>query len=166
MEAAPIPLGTWRAHGLDVALREAWLTGVLLCGGSAGSLCWFAEAVSAFHSGPPRQFRGLGILPWSNAVHYEEEPGRRAAFHAAIACGMVPGYAVTNGAALHFVGTELAEVIASQSDAHAYFVGCDESGGVVERELPVRYLGPQITQAASGPSQAGIGDVEDTAVAA
>lgn len=159
-------LGTWRAHGLDVALREAWRTGVLLCGGSAGSLCWFAEAISAFHSGPPKQIRGLGILPWSNAVHYEEESGRRAAFHAAISRGMVPGYAVTNGAALHFVGTDLAEVIASRPDASAYFVRRDDSGGVVERKLPVRYLGSQITPAPSGPPQAEIGDVKDTVVAA
>ncbi len=81
-------LGTWRAHGLDIALREAWLSGVLLCGGSAGSLCWFSEAVSGFHRGEPRRVSGLGLLPWSNAVHYESEGGRRQAFHAAIGAGM------------------------------------------------------------------------------
>src|SRR6201986_2414060 len=48
-------LGTWRAHGLDGALREAWQKGVVLCGGSAGSLCWFSHAVSGFHEGPPRR---------------------------------------------------------------------------------------------------------------
>ena len=42
-------LGVWRAHGLDSILREAWETGVVLCGLSAGSLCWFAEAVSGYH---------------------------------------------------------------------------------------------------------------------
>jgi dipeptidase E len=62
-------IGTWRAHGLDEALAEAWRAGVVLCGGSAGSLCWFSEAVSGFHEGPPRRLEGLGLLPWSNAVH-------------------------------------------------------------------------------------------------
>src|SRR3981081_471312 len=47
-------LGTWRAHGIDVALHEAWRAGVVLCGGSAGSLCWVAHAVSALHEGPAR----------------------------------------------------------------------------------------------------------------
>src|SRR3954462_4313060 len=42
-------LGTWRAHGLDDVLRAAWRNGTVLCGLSAGSLCWFAEAVTAFH---------------------------------------------------------------------------------------------------------------------
>jgi peptidase E len=134
-------LGTWRAHGIDEALREAWHAGVVLCGGSAGSLCWFAHAVSAFHEGPPRCLEGLGLLPWSNAVHYEDEPGRRAAFEAAIAGGIPPGYGAGDGAALHFIGNELAEVVASRRGARAVHVARDADGGVRERELPVRYLG-------------------------
>lgn len=135
-------LGTWRAHGIDRALREAWEAGVVLCGGSAGSLCWFAESVSAFHEGPARRLAGLGLLPWSNAVHYEEEADRRSAFHAAIAAGMVPGYGVSDGAALHFVGLELAEVVGSRPRATAVHVSRDADGAVVERRLSVRYLGP------------------------
>src|SRR5207253_72344 len=34
-------LAVWRVHGVDRALRRAWDAGVVLCGGSAGSLCWF-----------------------------------------------------------------------------------------------------------------------------
>jgi dipeptidase E len=133
-------LGTWQAHGIDVALREAWRSGVVLCGGSAGSLCWFSHAISAFHEGPARSMEGLGFLPWSNAVHYEDEPGRRAAFQQAVAEGMPPGYGAGDGAALHFVGTELAEVVSSRPQARAVYVSGEE-GTVQERELPVRYLG-------------------------
>ena len=135
-------LGTWRAHGIDLALRDAWRAGVVLCGGSAGSLCWFAEAVSAFHEGDPQRVDGLGLLPWSNAVHYCEESGRRAAFREAIRSGMAPGYGVGDGAALHFVGTELEEVVCSRQGASAVYVSSDPLGQVVERELPGRYLGP------------------------
>jgi peptidase E len=123
-------------------LRDAWRAGVVLCGGSAGSLCWFTEAVSAFHEGAPRRLEGLGFLPWSNAVHYGVEPGRRAAFRQAIRSGMAPGYGVGDGAALHFIGTELEEVICSRQGAHAFYVSADARGHVVERELPARCLGP------------------------
>jgi dipeptidase E len=133
-------MGTWCAHGIDLVLREAWQAGVVLCGGSAGSLCWFAEAVSSFHEGPPRRLQGLGLLPWSNAVHYREEPGRRAAFTDAISSGMAPGYGVEDGAALHFVGTELEEVVCSRPGARAAYVSTDARGQVVERELPARFL--------------------------
>ena len=134
-------LGTWRAHGVDEALREAWQSGVILCGGSAGSLCWFADAVSAFHEGPPRRIQGLGFLPWSNAVHYDEEPGRRNAFTGAVADGIPPGYGAGDAAALHFIGTELAEVVSSRPGARAVYAFSDGQGGVVERELAARYLG-------------------------
>jgi dipeptidase E len=138
-------LGTWRAHGVDTALYEAWQAGVVLCGGSAGSLCWFASALSAFHEGPVRQIEALGFLPWSNAVHYDEEPGRRGAFHEAIAGGMRPGYGAGDSSALRFVGTELAEVVSSRAGARAVYVSSNAKGEIKERELAVRYLGDAAT---------------------
>ena len=134
-------LGTWRAHGIDTVLRDAWEAGVVLCGGSAGSLCWFTHALSALHEGPPRRLDALGLLPWSNAVHYGDEPSRRSAFLEAIADGAPPGYGVGDAAALHFVGTELHEVIASRPTARAMYVSADTDGRASERELDVRYLG-------------------------
>jgi peptidase E len=134
-------LGTWRAHGIDEILREAWEAGVILCGGSAGALCWFDHALSGFHEGPERQIEGLGMLPWSCAVHYREERGRREAFLDAVGDGLTPGYGAGDSAALHFVGTELAEVVSSRSKATAAFVSRGLDGVVVEQELAVRYLG-------------------------
>ena len=39
-------LAIWRVHELDEVLREAWLNGVILCGLSAGSVCWFESGVT------------------------------------------------------------------------------------------------------------------------
>jgi dipeptidase E len=134
-------LGTWQAHGIDLALYDAWRAGVVLCGGSAGSLCWFTDGISSFHEGPPRRLEGLGFLPWSNAVHYSDEPGRRSAFMSAVAGGMAAGYGVGDAAALHFVDTELVEVVSSRPGARACFVRADGIGGAMEEDLSVRYLG-------------------------
>jgi peptidase E len=132
-------LGTWKAHGLDTVLEEAWSRGVVICGLSAGSLCWFEEAVTAFH-GEPAQVHGLGLLPFSNCVHYDGEPVRREEFRAAIGEGMCAGYGCDDGAALHFVGRELAHVVSSRPRAGACRVepGAD---GVLELPLASRYLG-------------------------
>jgi dipeptidase E len=32
-------LAVWRLHGVDRIFRQAWATGVVLCGISAGALC-------------------------------------------------------------------------------------------------------------------------------
>jgi dipeptidase E len=132
-------LGVWRAHGLDAILREAWEAGVILCGLSAGSLCWFKDAVTGFH-GSPRQVEGLGLLPFSNCVHYEPESRRRLAYHDFLREGMRPGYAAEDGAALHFVGTELSRVVASRPSARGYRL--DRAGDrVIEMRIATTYLG-------------------------
>jgi len=131
-------LGVWRAHGIDAILREAWEAGVVLCGLSAGSLCWFEEAVSGFH-GPPRRVEGLGLLPFSNCVHYEPASERRLAYHRMLGEGMRPGYAAEDGAALHFIDRELRRVVASRPGASGYRL--DAAGErVIETPLATAYL--------------------------
>jgi dipeptidase E len=140
-------LGVWRAHGLDDTLRQCWEQGIVLCGLSAGSLCWFGEAVTAFH-GPPQRVAGLGLLPYSNCVHYDGEPGRRDAYHRFMSAGMAPGYAASDGAALHFRGESLVRAVASRPKAAAYWV--EEVGGSVsEVPLPVLWLGESRTLSAA-----------------
>src|SRR5262249_12915789 len=72
---------------------------------------------------------------------YEEEAGRKSAFEQAIADGIQPGYGASDGTALHFVGSELLEVVSSRPHARAHYVSSDGDGGAIERELPVNYLG-------------------------
>ncbi|HEX3451870.1 MAG TPA: peptidase E [Solirubrobacteraceae bacterium] len=128
-------LGAWRAHGLDDVLRRAWRKGIVLCGPSAGSLCWFDEALSAFH-GAPRNVRGLGLLPYSNCVHYDAEPARRAEYHRFVADGMRSGFAADDGVALHFRRTRLSRVVSSRAGGRAYRVE-HRARGVVETPLDV-----------------------------
>ena len=134
-------LGVWQAHGVDEVLREAWRRGIVLCGLSAGSLCWFSEGVTAFH-GAPEPVAGLGFLPHSNAVHYDGEPARQGAYHRFLAEGMRAGYACQDGAALHFRGTELDRVVCSRPGAGAYHVACVD-GTVIETPLAADYLGEE-----------------------
>ncbi len=151
-------LGVWRAHGLDEVLHRAWRQGIVLCGPSAGSLCWFSEALSAFH-GPPRRVCGLGLLPYSNCVHYDAEPQRREEYHRFVGDGMRAGFAADDGAALHFRGRQLIRVVSSRPHARAYRVE-PRGHGVVEVPLEVVYLGGegampgQATRAPSSPSMA------------
>jgi dipeptidase E len=39
-------LAIWRRRGLDQALTQAWQAGKILCGISAGAICWFEDAIS------------------------------------------------------------------------------------------------------------------------
>jgi dipeptidase E len=116
-------LATWRVHGFDQILREAWERGILLCGWSAGMICWFEASVTDSFGPQLEGMRdGLGFLPGSACPHYDGEERRRLVYTELVANGFPPGYAADDGAALHFVGTELREVIAVSEGARAYRV--------------------------------------------
>ncbi len=132
-------LGVWRAHGIDSILRDAWEAEVILCGLSAGSLCWFDEAVTGFH-GEPRRVDGLGFLPWSNCVHYEAGGKRRESYRGFLLDGMRPGYAAEDGSALHFKGLRLDRVVSSRPEARGWRLE-RRGDGISETRLATAYLG-------------------------
>ena len=133
-------LGVWRAHGIVEVLREAYESGVVLCGVSAGSLCWFAEGVTAFH-GTARAYEGLSLLPWSNTVHYDAERGRADEYRRRLLDGMRPGFAAEDGTALHFVDEGLHRAVASRLGARTFRMRLAPNGRVARRALPSAYLG-------------------------
>ena len=129
-------LTVWRLHGIDVALRDAWERGAVLGGPSAGANCWFESCVTdSFGPGLDALHDGLALLPGSFCPHYDGEELRRPVYSRLVADGFPPGYAADDGAALHFVGTELREVVAVDERSLAYRV---ESGS--ETPLPARVL--------------------------
>jgi dipeptidase E len=142
-------LAVWRVHGVDAVLREAWEAGIVLAGVSAGALCWFEGGVTDSFGGLRRLADGLGLVGGSFCPHYTGygppggtgEEGRREAYHEALRAGLPGGYAVDDGAALHFAQRELVEVVASRPSARAHRVELGPAGGVRETALETRYLG-------------------------
>src|SRR5580658_8236538 len=99
-------MAVWRAHGLREIMRECWEAGVVLGGGSAGSLCWhlggptdsFSDALDPFTD-------GIGLLPYSNGVHddFAAQPRRRV-YRQMVADGIfTSGYATEDGVGLHYL---------------------------------------------------------------
>jgi dipeptidase E len=134
-------LAVWRAQGLDEILARAWREGVVLAGISAGMNCWFEGSVTdSFGSDLAPLPDGLGLLPGSACPHYDGEEKRRPAYRRFVESGeLSDGWAVDDGAALVFAGTDLAEVVSSLPDATAHRVE-RTAGGVSERRLAPRGL--------------------------
>lgn len=113
-------LALWRLHGVDRALREAWERGAVVGGVSN---CWFESSVTdSFGPQLDPLHDGLAILAGSFCPHYDGQELRRPVYRGLVDEGFPPGYAADDGAALHFVGTELREVVASLPSARAYRV--------------------------------------------
>ena len=134
-------LAVWRVHGVDAALREAWESGIVLGGPSAGAICWFEGGVTDSFGPELQRLDGtLGFLAGSFCPHYTGEPERRPAYARLLRAGLPPGYAADDGVGLHFLGTELAEDVTEEEGCGAYRVELAPDGDAVETPLPVRLL--------------------------
>lgn len=119
-------LALWRLHGVDRALREVWEGGAVVGGVSAGANCWFECSVTdSFGRDLAPLDDGLALLPGSFCPHYDGEDRRRPVYTDLVRTGFPAGYAADDGAALHFVGAELREVVSSRGGAQAYRVEAD-----------------------------------------
>jgi dipeptidase E len=134
-------LGVWREWGLPEVLREAWASGVILAGVSAGAICWFEQGLTDSFAGALRPLECLGFLAGSCCPHYDGDPERRPTYHEMQRSGgLLPGLAIDDSVAVHFVNDEIHRVVASRPGVTAYRVGKQE-GAVRERALPAEFLG-------------------------
>ena len=115
-------LAIWRVHGIDELLREAWEQGILLFGGSAGMICWFEAGVTDSFGPQLEGMDCLGFLGGSACPHYDGEERRRPRYRELVDGGFPEGIAADDGVGLHYVGTELAEIVTCRRGATAYRV--------------------------------------------
>jgi peptidase E len=116
-------LAIWRVHGMDEILREAWEDGIVLCGSSAGMICWFEAGITDSFGPQLEGMRdGLGFLPGSACPHYDGEEQRRPRYRELVDRGFPAGWAADDAVGLHFVGTELAEAVTAVEGKLAYRV--------------------------------------------
>jgi peptidase E len=128
-------LAIWRVHGIDAALREAWEQGVVLFGASAGMICWFEHGVTDSFGPQLESMDCLGWLPGSACPHYDGEERRRPRYRELVDGGLVEGIAADDGVGLHYVGTELREVVTCRPGAAAYRVTREGEERLEAREL-------------------------------
>lgn len=133
-------LAIWRAHKMPALLAEAWRSGVILCGQSAGALCWFDHGISA-SAGAPAPARGLGLVRGSLCVHYARDPSRRAAYLQAVADGLPGGWGIDDGAGIVFESGNEPTPLAGRERARVIRV--ERAGGdaveIVENPRLLRY---------------------------
>jgi dipeptidase E len=138
-------LAVWRDWGVIDLLREAWESGVVLAGVSAGAICWFDQGLTDSFADGLAVLDCMGFLEGSCSPHYDGEADRRPSYHKLMGEGaVVPGIALDDGAAAHFVDGQLMQVVTSRPNAQAYRVSINDEV-IVETPISVRYLNGPIS---------------------
>jgi dipeptidase E len=128
-------LAIWRVHGIDTLMREAWEKGIVLWGASAGMICWFEMGVTDSFGPQLEGLDCLGFLPGSACPHYDGEERRRPRYQELVAGGLPAGIAADDGVALHYVGTEVQEIVTCRPGTAAYRVTPEGEARLETREL-------------------------------
>jgi len=128
-------IAIWKAQGIDSVLKKALEKGIVLAGGSAGSLCWFDNGTTDSRPIELSVVKGLGFLPFSHSPHYDGEEYRRPLYHKNIKNGIFkPGYAMDNNAGIIFKNGEPFKVVSIDEKYNSYFVSLKD-GEIVEEKL-------------------------------
>ncbi len=120
----------WRRLGVDKFLKTAWESGIVLCGISAGSICWFesghSDSMSYYNSKKWDYInvRGLGFLKGIHCPHYNSQTlgiPRKNNFRKMIQKIGGMGIAIDNNCAIEFLD-EKYRVLTSKRNAKAFRV--------------------------------------------
>lgn len=130
-------IAEWKAHGIDTILRKAYNKGIVLGGGSAGSLVWFQGGTTDSRPQALSVCAGLGFLPYSNCPHWLREQARRPLYRDALLTGKLnAGYACDDSAAILFQNEKYVRSVSIDKSFNTYWVYV-ENGKIVEKLLPV-----------------------------
>ncbi|HLD81739.1 MAG TPA: peptidase E [Patescibacteria group bacterium] len=143
----------WRRLCVDIPLKTAWERGAVLCGISAGSICWFESGHSdsmSFYNPKKWEYinvHGLGFLKGVHCPHYNRQTlgvPRKKHFRDMIEKIGGMGIAIDNNCAIEFLDDEY-RVITSKPSAKAYRV-FKKNGKVISERIPqVKALTPIAT---------------------
>lgn len=131
----------WKEWGLDKILKQAYSTGTVLSGLSAGAICWFEEGLTDSIPNQLNKLDCLGILEGSNCPHFDGESERQNVYMDKIRNGeMKGGIACDDGIGLHFINERLQAVVSSREFGYAYKYKLENKVLIEERVEPLRLV--------------------------
>jgi dipeptidase E len=132
----------WRRLGVDKLLKKAWEKGTVMCGLSAGSICWYesGHSDSMSYYNPTKwkyiNVRGLGFIKGIHCPHYDSETlgiKRRKNFMEMITRTGGVGIAVDDRCAIAYEDGNM-RLLRAVKSANAYRV-YKKGGKVIEERI-------------------------------
>lgn len=133
-------LAIWKAQGIDLALKKAYEKGIVLAGGSAGSLCWFNGGTTDSRPKELTIVNGLRFLDYSHCPHYHSEESRKPLYHKNILEKKLSnGYACDDNSGILFINGLATKSVSTDAQSFSYYVQ-EKDGKVVEEKLKTEII--------------------------
>ena len=129
-------LAVWREWGLDIILKNAYESGTIMSGVSAGAICWFEKGITDSWANSLNILDCLGYTKGNCCPHYDEEPERKPSLSNFISNGEISDcYAIDGGCALHLKNDQVFKAISFKDGKNSFLIK-NEKGRVTETSLP------------------------------
>lgn len=128
-------LDKWKETGLDKLIINAYNNGKIICGLSAGAICWFENMFTDFEimRGQSADYvlkNGLGLLKGTMCPHFNN---REKDFVESMVTNKISNaYCIDNDCAIEFINGEFSKVISSGGNA---YILENNNGKVVKKLL-------------------------------
>lgn len=128
-------LDKWKEKGLTELILNAYENGKIICGLSAGAICWFADMYTDYEMmrGESAEYvmrKGLGVIEGAMCPHFNE---REKDFTETMAKKGIPyAYCAENDAALVFVNGKFSHSLSSGGNAYLLK---NQNGKIVKEKL-------------------------------
>lgn len=128
-------LEKWKERGVDKLLIDAYERGTVICGLSAGAICWFKDMYTDYEimRGVGSTYvlkEGLKILNGAMCPHFNER--EKDFIPALIKSGLKSAYCVENDAAIEFTDGKLTRVLSSGGKAYRIE---NDNGNITKTEI-------------------------------
>lgn len=128
-------LAIWKAQEIDSALKKAYEKGIVIAGGSAGSLCWFNAGTTDSRPKELSIVKGLSFLDYSHCPHYNSEKSRKPLYHKNILeKKLTNGYACDDKSGILFINGAAKKSISLDTESFSYYV-YEKTGQIIEEKL-------------------------------
>ena len=128
-------LAVWREWGLDIILKNAYESGTIMSGVSAGAICWFEKGITDSWANSLNVLDCLGYTKGNCCPHYDEEVDRRPAVKEFLSKQLLSSCISIEGeCALHLKEGDIFSSVNFGKDKKSYEV-TQKNGEVIETQF-------------------------------
>ena len=132
-------MGIWKAQGIDQILNEALRKGIILAGGSAGSICWFQNGISDSRPVNLSVVDGLAFLPYSHCPHFKDNLRRNMYYHQIKNNEIKPGYACDELSGVLFKNGICVGAVSQNDINNSYYIS-QKNGVILSKKIESKIL--------------------------
>ena len=129
-------LAVWRDWRLDIILKEAYESGVIMSGVSAGAICWFQRGITDSWANKLNIIDCLSFTKGNCCPHYDEEAERKPSLSNFILNEQINEcFAIEGGCALHIKNDAVFKAVSFKEEKNSFLVK-KEDEKIIENVLP------------------------------